>query len=201
MKGSGIYKIQSISHPERFYIGSTCHFKKRKNNHFILLRKNKHHSIKLQNNYNKYGESDLVFKIIELCLPDYLVAIEDTYLKPLPYFNINPKADSCRGVKRSAESNENNRQKHLGKKMTGEQRLAMIKAVTGLKRSEENKRKLRGNKNSLGHKHTEETRKKMSVSHTGTQKSAEVRYKMSESGKKGWEKRRLKYQYNAICKN
>jgi group I intron endonuclease len=193
MTGSGIYKIQSKLFPERFYIGSTNHFRKRKNNHFILLSKNKHHSIKLQNHYNKYGKDDLVFSIIELCLPDYLVVTEDKYLTPLPYFNINPKADSCRGVKRSKEANQKNREWHLGRKMTEEQRLNMIKSVTGVKRSDEFKMKLKGNKHGLGYKHTNEARLSMSKSHTGTKKPDEVKKKMSESGKIAWIERKLKY--------
>lgn len=50
----GIYTIR-IKDSEKFYVGRTKDFKKRKANHFWLLRKNKHHCMHLQNSFNKYG--------------------------------------------------------------------------------------------------------------------------------------------------
>lgn len=104
MSTSGIYKIQSIVHPERCYIGSALRVRDRWKLHLKQLKENKHHSKKLQRHYNKYGESDLIFSIIEPCLPQFLTVIEDTYFHPLPYFNICPKAGSTLGLKMSEES-------------------------------------------------------------------------------------------------
>lgn len=59
-----IYKIRNVLN-NKCYVGSTCNFKKRVNQHLHNLRQNKHHSIKLQNAWNKYGESSFVFEIIE----------------------------------------------------------------------------------------------------------------------------------------
>ena len=69
MKISGIYQIQSIIKPERIYVGSGINIYQRWTQHKRELRQNKHHSIKLQRHYDKYGESDLVFIIIEPCFP------------------------------------------------------------------------------------------------------------------------------------
>ena len=57
-KGGGIYKIQSIIKPERYYIGSAINIGSRLKTHFKALRNNLHHSDKLQNHYNKYGAED-----------------------------------------------------------------------------------------------------------------------------------------------
>lgn len=67
-----IYKI--IHRPtNRFYLGSTINIKDRKNGHFNDLRKNQHHSMKLQNAWNKYGENEFIFtKIEKLILDDEL---------------------------------------------------------------------------------------------------------------------------------
>ena len=61
---SGIYKIESKIKPERIYIGSSVNIIARWKNHLYELRKNKHRNNKLQNHYNKYGESDLLFSIM-----------------------------------------------------------------------------------------------------------------------------------------
>jgi group I intron endonuclease len=105
MKVSGIYRIESISHPERVYIGSAVWLDNRWWKHLTELRKDKHHSSKLQNHFNKYGESDLVFSIIEPCLPENLIQREQYYIDTLnSYFNIARVAGSQLGMKRSNES-------------------------------------------------------------------------------------------------
>lgn len=200
MRGSGIYKIQSKIKPKRFYIGSTACLRDRWLRHKRDLRGDKHHSVKLQRHVNKYGFDDLVFSVLELCLPDALIDREQYYLDKLkPYFNLYPTAGSCRGAKRGPMPVEVRlkislaQRGKVGKKMTEEQRLKMIKAVTGLKRSEETKKRM--SKWQKGKKRgplPEKVRKKMSESHKGTKKPADVRKKMSESGKLGWIKRKLK---------
>jgi GIY-YIG catalytic domain. len=64
MNTSGIYKIESKLKPERIYIGSAINIGQRWRVHLSDLRKQKHHSKKLQNHYNKYGEVDLSFSIL-----------------------------------------------------------------------------------------------------------------------------------------
>ncbi len=59
-----IYKITNIVN-KKTYIGSAIDFNRRKRRHFNLLRKNSHHSIKLQNSFNKHGENNFIFEIIE----------------------------------------------------------------------------------------------------------------------------------------
>lgn len=108
MKISGIYKIQSISHPERCYIGSAVDYKSRWRIHIHDLKNNKHHSGKLQNHFNKYGESDLIFIMVEPCVPELLINREQYFIDTLnPFFNICKIAGSCLGVKRSQEYCEN----------------------------------------------------------------------------------------------
>lgn len=47
------------------YIGQTKNFSKRCTQHLLALRKNMHHSVYLQRAYNKYGESQFEFSVIE----------------------------------------------------------------------------------------------------------------------------------------
>jgi group I intron endonuclease len=104
MKLIGIYKIQSTSNPERVYIGSSVNIKNRWDNHIYDLRHGKHHNIKMQRHFNKYGLSDLQFSIIEECPKDILIQREQFHIDTLkPWFNICPIAYSCIGLKHTEE--------------------------------------------------------------------------------------------------
>lgn len=175
MKQSAIYKIQSLIKPEHYYIGSAVDIKDRWRLHLYELRKGIHHSPKLQRHYDKYGKDDLVFRIIEPCLPQFLTIIEDTYLHPLPYFNICPKAGSRLGTKASNESLIKMRiAQNKRNPISDEGRKNMSKAKEGAKQSAETIAK-RVAKNT-GKKRTEETKEKQ-------RKSALNRPPMSEETK------------------
>jgi group I intron endonuclease len=57
-----VYKIQIN---EKYYIGSTHQWKRRKVCHLSKLNKGYHPNILLQNLYNKYGKDSLIFSILE----------------------------------------------------------------------------------------------------------------------------------------
>lgn len=109
----GVYQIQSIIKPFRVYIGSGVNIHQRWSQHLQDLRADKHHSHKLQRHYNKYGESDLVFEIIEsgeYIDKNHLLSREQGCFgrfeyknTEMPYFNETPIAGSPLGIKRSPE--------------------------------------------------------------------------------------------------
>lgn len=98
-----IYKIESLVKPQRIYIGSTVYLRDRWKTHRRELQRNNHHARKLQRHYNKYGESDLVFSIIEqfpFTSNEFLLEREQCYLDTLkPYFNSSPTAGNCLGYR------------------------------------------------------------------------------------------------------
>jgi len=105
MKVTGIYKIQSIKKPKRCYIGSAINIYSRWATHLSNLRKNTHHSIILQNHFNKYGESDLQFSILLGCEENELIRIEQYFIDSYkPYFNVCMYAFSRKGTKLSEEA-------------------------------------------------------------------------------------------------
>lgn len=184
----GIYKIQSTTHPERFYIGSSVDITKRWKCHINLLKSDKHNP-KLQNHYNKYGESDIQFSILLECNKDELLEREQFYIDTLkPWFNCCPVAGSSagrtpwnKGLNKYIDERIMSQTQKYNKKMKGrktsdetkqKQREASLKngnippSARGLKRTDETKLKmsksLMGNKCALGNKHSEETKKKMS---------------------------------------
>lgn len=108
MKKSGIYKIQSIAEPEKFYIGSSVNIQSRKRQHFSMLKLNKHDATYLQNYYNKHGKESLVFHIIEECCQEKLTQREQYYIDILnPIFNSRKNAESNYGHKFSEEVKQN----------------------------------------------------------------------------------------------
>ena len=77
----GIYKIINIQN-NKFYIGSAVNFSRRKTRHFSELRNGKHNNSKLQNAWNKYGESAFIFVTVEEVLDkSMLLEVENKWLK------------------------------------------------------------------------------------------------------------------------
>ena len=119
---SGIYKITSTLKPERVYIGSSIDIPKRWKDHLRRLRKGDH-NFKLQNHFNKYGEEDLIFSIIEefqFISLDHLLSREDVYLNSLPYFNILLIAGSPLGYSRTIENCDNISKSLMGRTLSQE---------------------------------------------------------------------------------
>lgn len=100
---TGVYKIENIIN-RKFYIGSTSWgFKKRWNTHLRFLRKNKHDNPHLQYSWNKHGEHNFKFEIIEVCDKSNCFIREQYYIDTLhPQYNILPNAGTVRGYKHTA---------------------------------------------------------------------------------------------------
>ncbi len=180
---SGIYKIESKTDSNKFYIGSSKDIIERWSNHLYHLEKNKHHSSILQNHYNEYGKNDLLFSIIEECNTECLIDKEREYLKKFdPYFNIykepgSPKnhhfsdearqnmGNASRGRKQSEETKRKRSLSMMGHSVSKETINKIVEKRKNYKHSEITRNKLRitstGNKNAVGHEINSEARKKM----------------------------------------
>ncbi len=62
----GIYKIECIAN-RKCYIGVSTDLLSRKNQHFNSLRKREHTNEEMQFDFNKYGEDNFSYEILELC--------------------------------------------------------------------------------------------------------------------------------------
>jgi group I intron endonuclease len=194
MKISGIYKIQSISRPERIYIGSAVNINRRWAIHLSTLKHFKHHSVKLQRHYNKYGIADLLFTILLGCNKEDLIKTEQYFLDSYkPYFNNNKIAGSNLGYKFSLEARRKMSESRKGKNCG---KIPWIKGKTLSARTRQKmSESQRGEKNSFfGKHHTSEIKKKISDIQKqikigdknpfyGKRHSEETRKKMSESRK------------------
>lgn len=79
---SGIYQIKNIVN-NTIYIGSAEFIRERWVNHLSLLKQGKHHSIHLQNSWNKYGKENFQISILEECSKNELIFKEQFYLNKL----------------------------------------------------------------------------------------------------------------------
>ena len=154
---SGIYVIISKS-TKRFYIGSSQNVRKRRNSHRVDLRKQRHTNKHLQNIFNKYGEDELIFYILERCLIKQLVEREGYFLKL--YFNKKGNVNLFKEP--YAVRGENH-------------------PMYGTTHTKVSRRKIKEARSKQTIKHSKETRKKISTSNTGKKHSKESIEKMRES--------------------
>jgi group I intron endonuclease len=77
---SGIYKIVNLAKGD-CYVGQSQNVKKRVSEHFRLLRNGRHVNAKLQNAFNKYGESNFQWSLEVVCEdPKDLDVLEDAFI-------------------------------------------------------------------------------------------------------------------------
>lgn len=167
----------------RKYLGITMNFNKRKNAHLGSLRRNKHHSIYLQNSFNKHGEDNFEFSILFDNLPKEKAGwLEEFYLEEYydNVYNVSKKSSGGDLISYHPELEEI-REKH---------RLNGIEWWNSLSEEERREHALKtsGEKNGMfGKTHSEEAREKISLTHTGRKHSEEARKNMSDAQKKRFE--------------
>ena len=62
----GIYRIKNLKNKKCYY-GSSKNIEKRWRTHSNNLKNGKHHNIHLQRSWDKYGEDNFVFELVEEC--------------------------------------------------------------------------------------------------------------------------------------
>lgn len=77
-KKSGIYQIRNLVNG-KVYVGSAVNLRTRRNRHFSYLRNNCHANRKLQNAFNKYGEENIVFEVVEIVADKYNLLEREQY--------------------------------------------------------------------------------------------------------------------------
>jgi group I intron endonuclease len=107
----GVYRIKNIIN-ENCYYGSSKNVEKRWRHHKNNLRKNKHINQILQKAWNKYGEHNFLFELIEECKEKDLFFCEQKYLDLNPKYNIGKKAGGGDNI------SNNPRREDIIKKMT-----------------------------------------------------------------------------------
>lgn len=119
---SGIYAIKNKMN-NKMYIGQSVNINKRKSYHLWLLRNNSHFNPKLQNTFNKYGEENFEFVILEKCNKEELDDKEIEYISR--YNTTNNGYNICEGGEGS-----------LGRTLSEETKQKISNANTGRKQDE-----------------------------------------------------------------
>lgn len=110
---TGVYKIQSEING-MIYIGGSLNIGKRWWKHKDNLKKSIHPNYKIQEHSNHYGLDDLKFSILEFCLKDQLIEMEQLYINIFkPQFNISKFVGSSLGLKRTDETKIKMRLSHI----------------------------------------------------------------------------------------
>ena len=152
---SGIYMLINSENNKR-YVGSSKNLYDRLHQHFHNLKYNKHHSLHLQASYNKYGESNFEYEILEFCDLENLYEREQYYLDTLrPEFNILTIAGS-----------------NLGFKHSNEVKRKISSKLTGISKTEEHKRHIQDSQK--GRVFTEEHKKKLSEAAKHRKKASRI---------------------------
>lgn len=174
-----IYSITNILNNKK-YIGCAVDFNKRRIRHLSELRCQRHHSSYLQNSFNKYGEPNFVFEILEIIDDiDKLIETEQKWIDDIkPEFNMTLIAglNSHLGIKRSKETKEKMSQVRLGMVFTQTHKDNISKSKKGVRIDGTNM-----NKDKIGKPLSEEQKNKISIANKNKIISEETRKKISET--------------------
>ena len=108
----GIYKIVNIK-DKKVYIGSSKRIEIREKEHFKKLKNNKHHSIKLQRAYNKYGIKNFILEIVEIVEDESKLFERENYYIEL-YNSFNEGYNCCQlseGIYKTNKREQENKKK------------------------------------------------------------------------------------------
>ena len=93
----GVYKIVCLIN-NKLYIGSSYNIKNRISIHKYKLKAGKHENIHLQRAWNKYGEDNFKFEVVEECLIEVLRLREQDWINSLKVCDVNIGYNICKIV-------------------------------------------------------------------------------------------------------
>lgn len=198
-KDSGIYKITNLL-DGKAYIGSAVNLRYRNIHHYRSLMLNKHHSIKLQRAWNKYGEENFKFEIIEVIEDkSQLISREQYYIDFLkPFYNTAKIAGSQLGYKHTVRTKELLSINRKNKMSKGEI-VTWNKGLSLPPRTQSTKDKI--SLTTRGVKKKPFTEKHIDNLSIAAKKRSIEKPLPKESIQKGIDKRKSNPNYSQICKN
>ncbi|HHZ02294.1 MAG TPA: GIY-YIG nuclease family protein [Tissierellia bacterium] len=187
MTKCGVYAIKNRTN-NKMYIGQSVNVRKRKSYHLWLLRTNNHFNPKLQSAFNKYGEENFEFVILEKCNKDELDDKEIKYINR--YNTINDGYNICEGGEGSlgrtlseetkqkiSNANTGRKQDEVAKKRKSEIMKELWKTAEYRKKMKQRPKPKPWNK---GRRHTEEEKKHLSEKLKGRRITEEHKKKLHE---------------------
>ncbi len=197
-----VYQIRNTCN-NKIYIGSATNYPHRKRTHLSDLKNQKHHSNKLQNAWNKYGNDNFIFEILEIVTrKEDLIEREQYWLDTLEAvkkgYNINPTASNCAGRIVTEKTREKIREKLKGKPLSPEHIAKRSESRIRNKkpRSRETMNKIANAQRGI--KRSEETKEKLRISHLGKSPSPEAIAKGIATKKRNKELRISQGEYSSL---
>ena len=168
---SGIYCIENITTNKK-YIGQSTDINDRWRKHISELNHNSHHNDYLQKAWNKYGEDDFEFYILEYCNEDELDEKENYYINFYDTIDRKYGYNLKSGGQAHCHHTEEvkNKISESNKKAYQNQELRELRSINALKQwaNPNIKEKIMGSNNGMyGKHHNEETRQKISKNRSG----------------------------------
>lgn len=198
----GIYQIRNIK-SGKIYIGSSSNIEKRWERHQSLLRNKKHHSYKLQLDYDREGLEAFEFKILAYCELSEMMTLENKAIHSFRAveegYNILRNASTTLGNRLPQEVRDKISKALKGRIISNETRAKISKALKGRMQSEEHKNNIKKNrvylphttatkailsKKNKGRVFGKDFRDKVSKGLKGIRKSETARLNMSKAGLK-----------------
>lgn len=188
----GVYKIiNNVNH--KIYIGQSVNIKARWKDHINSLNRGDSRCTLLQRAWNKYGQQNFSFEILELCPENILDDVETKYIEFYDSCNngYNIESGGNQNKHLSDETRQLLRQAHLGKtasyetrKKMSESRMGDKNPMYGRNHTDETKKKIsENNKGKTGHVISDEQREICRQANLGKTVSEDTRRKISEANK------------------
>ena len=188
----GVYKITNNVNG-KVYIGQSVSIQTRWKEHRNSLRRGDSRCTLLQRAWNKHGEENFSFEILELCTEDMLDEVEIMYINMYDSCNngYNIESGGNSNKRLSENTKELLRQSHLGKKMSdetlrkmSESRMGDKNPMYGKTHSQEARKKIsESKKGKPGRPQTDVQKERSRLANLGKPKSEETRRKISEANK------------------
>ncbi len=185
---SGIYGFYNMV-TKKPYIGQSIDLEHREYLHLWNLKRNTHPNPYLQSSFNKHGEKNFVFEVLEIVENTNDLDSREQYY--IDYYGIDnlynmlPIAESRKNYKATEETRRKTSKATLGKKRSLEQRKKMSESrfgdsnpFYGKQHTEETKEKVR--RKLTGRFVPEETRQKRSKTMMGHEVTKEIRQKIRD---------------------
>ena len=168
---TGIYCIENKVNSKK-YIGQSIHMRRRWSEHKYDLNNNIHENDYLQKAWNKYGEENFEFLVVEFCNVEELDGKEDNYIVLYNTLDRNFGYNLVSGVGVNRQVSEDTREK-LRQASRRRKKFPNMKGENnpnfGKQLSEETKEKIRSAR--IGTKASDKTRQKLSEQRKGANNS------------------------------
>ena len=188
----GVYKIVNNIN-SKVYIGQSINIKARWKDHINSLNRKDSRCTLLQRAWNKYGQENFSFEILELCSEDMLDEIEIRYIDAYDShnngYNIEPGGNQYKHLtddtkKKIGDANRGRIRSEEAKQKMSELRSGKNNAMYGKHHSEESKKKMSDSKKGKsGHAQTDYQKECARLANLGKDVSQETRRKLSEANK------------------